>query len=218
MSFNRYLYVAEEESMKKLLLVVLIVACMTGGGVANSEFPLYRDSRLWPFASDSIWNMPIGSGAEYVPAGIAEATKMGMTIDENIIISLTPIYENNALWETIEIKDPDTGVIAILGKDRCPGDMSKSALAIVPIPDDFVVDSLNWTGLTPNHAAAILLPDNKTIFQTQLFSRCIQSGPATSYFVYPKNGSVAKIIADVKAHQCWDRYAVMGNRPSISLI
>jgi hypothetical protein len=32
-----------------------------------------RNKYKWPFASDSIWNVPIGSGARYVPAGIAGA-------------------------------------------------------------------------------------------------------------------------------------------------
>ena len=29
-----------------------------------------RDRFLWPFNATSIWNTPIGSGAQYVPAGI----------------------------------------------------------------------------------------------------------------------------------------------------
>jgi len=32
-----------------------------------------RDKYLWPFAANSIWNMPIGSNASYVPAGIKYA-------------------------------------------------------------------------------------------------------------------------------------------------
>ena len=29
-----------------------------------------RDPLKWPFAQNSIWNMPIGSGAQYVPANL----------------------------------------------------------------------------------------------------------------------------------------------------
>jgi hypothetical protein len=32
-----------------------------------------RNKYKWPFTSDSIWNVPIGSGARYVSAGIAGA-------------------------------------------------------------------------------------------------------------------------------------------------
>ena len=40
------------------------------GGKADAGFPGQRDPWLWPFASNSIWNMPIGSEARYVPAGL----------------------------------------------------------------------------------------------------------------------------------------------------
>src|SRR4051812_38099804 len=32
--------------------------------------PSCRNATLWPFDAASIWNMPIGSGAVYAPAGI----------------------------------------------------------------------------------------------------------------------------------------------------
>ena len=39
-----------------------------------------RDPYKWPFAATSIWNMPIGSEAQYVHAMIEPAG--GMTIDD----------------------------------------------------------------------------------------------------------------------------------------
>lgn len=76
-------------------LIAVLAAC--GGGSAASPSPApsgdagppypaaailsngLRNKYEWPFASDSIWNVPIGSEARYVPAGIG-VTAMGMNI------------------------------------------------------------------------------------------------------------------------------------------
>jgi hypothetical protein len=130
-----------------------------------------RDPLLWPFAVNSIWNMPIGDGAIYVPALLQEADNFGMTVDEDIIIlkpnaPLQEIYTNYADWDATQ--------------DRCieEGPLLFSA----PIPDDFIVSSDNWDGLTPNSGTAFLLPDGETIIQTQPFARCTPS-TATSHYV-----------------------------------
>ena len=66
-------------------------------------FGFARDPLRQPFHHESIWNMPIGSEAEYVHAGILAATQRGMTVDEDLIV-LTPaapmldIYRNDAGW------------------------------------------------------------------------------------------------------------------------
>lgn len=46
-----------------------------------------RNKYQWPFASNSIWNMPIGSSAVYVPAGIQPANGWGgaITTDDEFI-------------------------------------------------------------------------------------------------------------------------------------
>ncbi len=53
-----------------------------------------RDPYLWPFSQKSIWNMPVGSLAEYVPAKIQKATAWGMTKDEDIIVLSKVICHN----------------------------------------------------------------------------------------------------------------------------
>ena len=45
-----------------------------------------RDPLLWPFASTSIWNMPIGQGAQFVPAQIEASKQIGNFAEEEIII------------------------------------------------------------------------------------------------------------------------------------
>jgi hypothetical protein len=132
-----------------------------------------RDPLKWPFKSTSIWNMPIGSKARYIQAGIESAMQMGMTVDEDIIIlcpneSSTIIYTNFADWDG--------------SKDRCSKD--GPFLFSGPIPDTFIVNKTNWDGNTPNSSAAILMSDGITIKQTQPFSRCTEKGDATSHYIF----------------------------------
>ncbi len=51
-----------------------------------------RDKYQWPFAATSIWNMPIGSGAAYVPAGLQPALgwQNGAMVTDDEFIGLNP--------------------------------------------------------------------------------------------------------------------------------
>jgi hypothetical protein len=135
--------------------------------------PAYRDPLVQPFASDSIWNMPIGSAATYLAAGIAVATGATLESDEDVIVQTptapsTSIFRNTADW------NPNVS--------RCPYD----AGAIVfdaPIPSAFVVGDTP-TSSTPNSGLAVLLGDSVTVKQTQPFARCTAGAPATSDYVW----------------------------------
>src|SRR3989454_7231016 len=62
-----------------------------------------RNATLWPFSRDSIWNLPIGANAVYVPGNIKKPTAYGMTTDVDVLI-LTPnapptdVYYNGDAW------------------------------------------------------------------------------------------------------------------------
>lgn len=171
--------------MNRKCTVLLAAALFLVGGVANvsaqkalAAFPSEREPELWPFAWDSIWNIPIGNDAVYVPAGIQTPTGLGMTVDEDIIIL-----------------EPDAPQVDIVAHDagwsdnlRCesivePIEVLESG---VPIPTDFTTDP-DYDGLRPNHAAAILLPDGETIVQNQPFHRCGADGPAVSQYTPPND-------------------------------
>jgi hypothetical protein len=133
-----------------------------------------RDPLKQPFHHQSIWNRPIGSGAVYVHARIQNSTERGMTVDEDILIlrpeaPMTEIYYNGAGWDR--------------NRSRCPreGRLIFSA----PIPADFVVSPATWDGLTPNSGLAVLMPDGRTIKQTQPFARCTAGEPATTLYSFP---------------------------------
>ena len=132
-----------------------------------------RDPLTWPFDAASIWNMPIGSDAVYVPAEIAQSTQRGMTVDGDILIlepdaPLTPMYENFVAWNS-----SSEGA-------RCGS--QGELLDMLPIPADFVLGQPE--GTTENNAAAILMPDGRTLKQNQPFTRCAAGGHATSLYEY----------------------------------
>ncbi|MEL6593248.1 MAG: T9SS type A sorting domain-containing protein [Bacteroidota bacterium] len=152
--------------MRKLVFILLCLPAILSAQQT-------RNPLLWPFADTSIWNMPIGSNAQYLPAQIERAMAYGMTVDEDLIVlrkqaNLIPIMTNYAGWDRT--------------KDRCL--VEGPLLFDAPIPPDFIVSPTTWDGLTPNSGLAVLMPDGQTIKQTQPFSQCT-AGQATSQFVPP---------------------------------
>lgn len=133
-------------------------------------FTSARDPLKQPFSQTSIWNMPICDGAEYVHAKIQQANARGMTVDEDIIIlskdsPMLEIYLNHAEW------NPQ--------KDRC---MKEGKLLFrVPIPTGFMVSPSTWEGQTPNSGLAVLMPDGRTLKQTQPFARCTKEFGTSKY-------------------------------------
>jgi len=126
-----------------------------------------RDALLQPFTSTSIWNMPIGSGAVYTPADIPQATDWGMTVDDDVIIleptsPMTSVYSNNDGWS---------------GGSRCS---PISYLYSIPMPQSYVIPGAT-PAQTPNNAAAVLMPDRRTLRQMQPLTRCTAGGPATAF-------------------------------------
>jgi hypothetical protein len=129
-----------------------------------------RDPLQQPFASTSIWNMPVGRRARYVPAGLSPTpgqhnrwAGMPFLDEERIVLTpsapMTELHYSSAAWT---------------GKDRCR--RTGGFVARVPIPRDYVVPSS-----TQNNAAAFLLADGRTIVQTQPLSRCQPGAPGTTY-------------------------------------
>ena len=68
----------------KVIGVVAVLICVSGTLAACTPRatigPVERDPIAWPFAADSIWNMPIHNGAKYVDAQIEMPTAAGPTM------------------------------------------------------------------------------------------------------------------------------------------
>lgn len=149
-------------------------AASASDGSQSQDAYAYRDPLVQPFDSTSIWNMPIGSGAKYVPANIVVPTASTLQGDRDIIVLTptapsTPIYENTAAWQSTV--------------NRCPyneGPLFYDA----PVPATFVVGD-DPISDTPNNSFAVLLPDSRTLKQNQPFTRCTAGAPATTYNTFP---------------------------------
>ncbi len=128
-----------------------------------------RVATLWPFSRDSIWNLPIGANAVYVPTNIAPVSGAGMTTDPDVLIltpsaPITPVYLNSDGWT---------------GGSRCNAE--GGVLFNAPIPSDFVVPGATSSD-TPNFATAILMADGHTLTQGQPMARCSANGTATMWW------------------------------------
>ena len=173
--------------MKKLIFCLVTAGMLSCSGKDNGIEPVIipeevpevkvepgtRNPLKWPFAQNSIWNMPIGSKAVYIHAKIEQATQSGMTIDEDYIVMspdapLVDIYENYAGWDKT--------------KSRCQ--IQGKLLFSAPIPKNFEVSPSTWDGTTPNAGLAVLMADKRTIRQTQPFAFCDSSKGATSQYIF----------------------------------
>jgi hypothetical protein len=139
------------------------------------SFPASRDPLQWPFTQNSIWNMPIGSEAVYVPANIPPQKQVQPEEDILILESDAPkinVVYNGTTWR---------------GPSRYPGKVDTNRVIVrdACIPADFVVLDKNM-----NYACAILLDDGVTIKQNQPFSRFPNAPFATSAYVYPDDNLV----------------------------
>ena len=158
----------------RLVVGVTALAAAAALTTACTDREPGRDPLSWPFASTSIWNMPIGTSADYVSADLPDVpggdewSPMPGLDAEHLILDpdapLTKLYYNGVGWE---------------GGDRCkPG---SNILATVPVPNDYTAPNNNH-----NNGAVFLLRDHRTILQSQPFTRCEAGGPATSLLTFPE--------------------------------
>ena len=125
-----------------------------------------RDPLKWPFSRDSIWNLPIGANARYVPGLVHVSSARGFFPDVNLLVlqpnaPLTDVYLNTDDWS---------------GGSRCA--VQGGVRFTAPIPTNFVVAGAS-PGDTPNAAVAILKADGRTLIQGQPFARCVAGQPPT---------------------------------------
>jgi hypothetical protein len=140
-----------------------------GTGAASNEIAVtvgagsaaVRDPLTWPFSSDSIWNMPIGSGAVYKPSGLRPATELFGDID---------------IFVALKASDPLRALIndeANWSGPRCGS--TQSTGVSLNIPASLIVPDASGSN-TPNNAAAFLLPNGHTLEQVNALARCVSTG------------------------------------------
>lgn len=132
-----------------------------------------RDPRLWPFASTSIWNMPLGANARYVAATIGSrgfGTDIDWFVTTQASDPLVPMYMP-ATW----------------GQGRCAGTTPEQQAQWHPeaaqpihvpasliIPDAITSGGIYWT---PNSSSAFLAPDGHTLINFNVTARCTAGAP-----------------------------------------
>lgn len=141
----------------------------TGGGGGPSGPAAVRDPLKRPYASNSIWNMPIGADAAYTPANLhADFVSSANLQHDNDIIILTPDAPIQSVIEATESWGSN------VAEGRCIAD--GSWLFNAPLPTEF---SLRWECCTSD-SAAILAENSRNIYQTSPFAHCNATSPWTS--------------------------------------
>lgn len=153
---------------------------------AEPVIPASRSALTWPFAWDSIWNLPLGVDAKLVAAGL-DLAGSSVSVDEDILI-LEPdapkvdVIANEAGWDPARSRCGEAQTAASNGG-------ASVLLAGVPVPESFSTDP-GFLGDTPNASAALLTDDGRTVAQTQPFHRCGAGGVATSQYTFPTDDIV----------------------------
>ncbi|WP_148288611.1 hypothetical protein [Ilumatobacter nonamiensis] len=125
---------------------------------ATPENP--RDAWLRPFESTSIWNVAIGSGADYVPAGFTSTPRQ--------------LLEESTLMKT-SAEDPLREILRVGSwRERCAS-TERSGLDM-HLPDGWVPPPVTENE-TPNNPGVFLQPDGRTIYNLNVLARCDEAGP-----------------------------------------
>jgi hypothetical protein len=157
---------ASARRRRSFVAALLLLPIISLYGLAQTdEAEAARDPWLRPFASTSIWNMPIGSGAQYADAALPLAGAMGL---DRIVL------------RRLSASDPSRPLIRPgTWRERCTGTIATGVS--LPIPDGWIVPDAtqradgSWS--TPNYVAALLLPDGRTLVNTNAVARCDEGGP-----------------------------------------
>jgi len=155
----------------KVLQIILFVGIVYGiNPLVSPPLPTARDPLKWPFASWSIWNMPLGNSAHFVSAELNFTTTLTIEPDPDLLFldpkqPMTNYMYSSAGWS---------------GSSRCAPDNPPKLLFSAPYPANYIVPSDG-----NNYGAAILMSDSQTIKQTQPVCRCTATGQVTSLDVTP---------------------------------
>ena len=143
--------------MRWMIALVLFTACDDVRVPAAT-----RNKTLWPFAATSIWNMPVGSGARYVPAGI-KAVQTSV-LSASYLVTTQPTDPLRSLVTPTDLPE------------RCGGTEVRD---MIRFPDAFILPS-ERNG-DPGNSLAILQPDGHGLVEISGFARCVAAGPVTGF-------------------------------------
>ncbi len=130
------------------------------GGTPRADDEPARDPWLRPFTSTSIWNMPIGSEAQYVAA--------------NLPVTKHHALEHSYLMQT-SADDPLRPIVRTGGwRDRCSG--TERSGRSLHLPDGWMPRPVTDRA-TPNNPGVFLQPDGRTLYNLGAMGRCSATSP-----------------------------------------
>ncbi len=156
-------------SSRRLGLILASCLCLVLSGCGVFGDSGERDPLLWPFPSDSIWNYPRGDDARLIPFPV-EATDLTVMAEEDLLVAAPEATTKDVMSTTAGWSRDLT---------RCGEVTDEVLIDDLPIPDGWSTDP-DYTGRTPNHAAAIVLPDY-TLVETQPLHVCADGTPVSQY-------------------------------------
>ena len=126
------------------------------------DWPAGRRKFTWPFADTTIWNVAIGSLAQYRPLRFQPTQFVGT--DDELVFQ-------------IKSSDPVRQIYfpAEFGQGRCRSTRNATELR-VGFPDAIVIPDATRDD-SPNNCASLVLPDGRTIVQLNVMARCRSGGP-----------------------------------------
>lgn len=144
-----------------------------GGGGGGTEYGLLGDGTrnkfLWPFASTSIWNTPIGTGATFTSIGSILGYYFGY------YTRFTPEEEYIFMDTTAPSTVVNYNPVGWDAGDRCVASGSAANFPFnVPMQSSFTVPDNDF-----NNCAAWIDSTGNTVIQAQPFTRCTAGSYAT---------------------------------------
>mmetsp|Transcript_96404 Transcript_96404/g.118151 ORF Transcript_96404/g.118151 Transcript_96404/m.118151 type:complete len:362 (-) Transcript_96404:1067-2152(-) len=124
-----------------------------------------RDRNTWPFSSESIWNMPIGSNAQFMTSNIFIGTQK-YPLPNNF-------FGDVDFYFNVTDKDP---VFPWYNQGHWGSgsycNITGNFVGNIHFPSNIIIDNFG-----NNNAAAILQPDNITLLQMQPLYHCNNTSP-----------------------------------------
>lgn len=140
--------------MRAAVCAVVALALVPRGFAASTVVSAScRDRFLWPFSVGSIWNMPIGDGAQFSPSGVFQPglpLPLSFHSDQDLVVRAGP---NDPLVDWIDQGDWNADPKCVV--------TGKVAMQI-PLPDNFTTGCIE-----NNNSMGLLMPDNVSLLQMQ---------------------------------------------------
>eukprot|EP01084_Bolivina_argentea_P149091 260527_1 len=151
--------------MSKMLLFAVLIALIQSNTAQSC-----RDRTLWPFASTSIWNMPIGSNAKFSESHLFDESSSKHPLPDNFFGDVDFFYAVNDKSPMFKWYNQAKWGPPITNASYCT--ITGNLMGEIRFPSNTII-----TDFGNNNALAILQPDNVTLYQMQPIYHCSANGP-----------------------------------------